>query len=96
LKGCDDSPSVALFRDLLTDSSFHEWMTGVTGVEGILPVVDMFGAIYQDGSYLQCHDDKLEGRRIAYIYYLVPEDWSAEDGGKERDYWDDQRLTGRR
>ena len=28
-----------------------------------------------------CHDDELEGRRIAYIYYLVPKDWSKEDGG---------------
>lgn len=30
---------------------------------------------------LLCHDDKLEGRRIAFILYLVPEDWSEEDGG---------------
>lgn len=30
---------------------------------------------------LLCHDDELEGRRIAFIYYLVPE-WSQEDGGK--------------
>lgn len=30
---------------------------------------------------LLCHDDELEGRRIAFIYYLVPE-WAHEDGGK--------------
>ena len=30
---------------------------------------------------LLCHDDELEGRRIAYILYLVPEEWSAADGG---------------
>jgi Rps23 Pro-64 3,4-dihydroxylase Tpa1-like proline 4-hydroxylase len=29
---------------------------------------------------LLCHDDELEGRRIAYIYYLV-DSWSQEDGG---------------
>ena len=29
---------------------------------------------------LLCHDDQLEGRRIAFIFYLVP-DWTAEDGG---------------
>ena len=29
---------------------------------------------------LLCHDDELEGRRIAFILYLVPE-WSEEDGG---------------
>ncbi len=28
-----------------------------------------------------CHDDELEGRRVAYILYLVPEDWTAADGG---------------
>ena len=30
---------------------------------------------------LLCHDDELEGRRIAFIFYLVPE-WTKEDGGK--------------
>lgn len=30
---------------------------------------------------LLCHDDELEGRRIAYILYLVDEDWAPEDGG---------------
>jgi len=24
-----------------------------------------------------CHDDELEGRRIAYILYLVDDDWSS-------------------
>jgi Rps23 Pro-64 3,4-dihydroxylase Tpa1-like proline 4-hydroxylase len=32
-----------------------------------------------------CHDDDIhgtiEGRRIAFIYYLVPEDWKETDGG---------------
>ena len=30
---------------------------------------------------LLCHDDELEGRRVAYILYLVDEDWNSEDGG---------------
>lgn len=30
---------------------------------------------------LLCHDDELDGRRIAYILYLVDEDWSSSDGG---------------
>ena len=30
---------------------------------------------------LLCHDDELEGRRIAFIFYLVPE-WTKEDGGE--------------
>ena len=35
--------------------------------------------------YLLCHDDDIhgtvEGRRIAFIYYLVSEDWKETDGG---------------
>lgn len=30
---------------------------------------------------LLCHDDELDDRRIAFIYYLVPEKWTKEDGG---------------
>jgi len=30
---------------------------------------------------LLCHDDELEGRKIAYILYLVPPGWTKEDGG---------------
>ena len=29
---------------------------------------------------LLCHDDELEGRRIAYIFYLVSS-WTEQDGG---------------
>ena len=29
---------------------------------------------------LLCHDDELEKRRIAFIYYLVPP-WDDKDGG---------------
>jgi Rps23 Pro-64 3,4-dihydroxylase Tpa1-like proline 4-hydroxylase len=42
--------------------------------------IDMSCARYIDGSTLLCHDDELEGRRIAYILYLVPKDWKEEDG----------------
>jgi Rps23 Pro-64 3,4-dihydroxylase Tpa1-like proline 4-hydroxylase len=34
---------------------------------------------------LLCHDDDLEERRIAFIYYLTPDGddgWTAEDGGQ--------------
>ena len=30
---------------------------------------------------LLCHDDELDDRRIAFIYYLVPENWTEQDGG---------------
>lgn len=40
---------------------------------------------------LLCHDDELEGRRIAFIFYLVPE-WTKEDGGEMRDQLQQQPV----
>lgn len=65
----------------MTNDNFHNWLEELTDIKGIIENISMSAAIYQEGSYLQCHDDKLEGRRIAYIYYLVPEDWSEKEGG---------------
>ena len=39
-----------------------------------------------DTDVLLCHDDELEGRRIAFIFYLVPE-WTKEDGGELTKYY---------
>jgi len=41
----------------------------------------MFCAKYSHGDHLTCHDDQLEGRRVAYILYLTPENWRKSDGG---------------
>ncbi|KAF0990632.1 hypothetical protein HZS_3438 [Henneguya salminicola] len=30
---------------------------------------------------LACHDDVKDTRKIAFIFYIVPEDWSIVDGG---------------
>lgn len=49
-------------------------------IQGLSDTIDMSCARYIDGSTLLCHDDELEGRRIAYIIYLVPKDWQDEDG----------------
>ena len=37
--------------------------------------------IFFSSDRLLCHDDELQGRRIAFIFYLVPP-WTKEDGGK--------------
>ena len=46
-----------------------------------LDSVSLSFANYSFGDYLLCHDDRLENRKIAFIFYLVPEDWKEEDGG---------------
>jgi hypothetical protein len=56
------------------------WLQRATGIE-LRDTVDMFCAKYSQGDTLLCHDDELEGRRVAFIYYLVPPAWGPEDGG---------------
>jgi Rps23 Pro-64 3,4-dihydroxylase Tpa1-like proline 4-hydroxylase len=40
----------------------------------------LFYAEYRAGDHLLCHDDELEGRRVAFILYLAPH-WTEADGG---------------
>ena len=47
----------------------RDWLQRATGIE-LNDTVDMFCARYEHTDYLSCHDDELEGRRIAYIFYL--------------------------
>lgn len=70
---------LAAFRQWL-GATLRPWLAAVTGIP-LTERVDIFGARYSAGDFLLCHDDELEGRRIAYILYLVPEDWAAGDGG---------------
>lgn len=48
---------------------------------GLTKDVALSAAIYEATDRLLCHDDELEGRRIAFILYLVPEDWNEQDAG---------------
>ena len=48
---------------------------------GLTKDVAISAAIYESADRLLCHDDELEGRRIAFILYLVAEDWNEEDAG---------------
>lgn len=70
---------------------FRGFLESITGIK-LDDKVDISSHIYRKGkeqvarsysigSTLLCHDDELEGRRIAFILYMVPADWSEEDGG---------------
>jgi Rps23 Pro-64 3,4-dihydroxylase Tpa1-like proline 4-hydroxylase len=72
--------TTAAVRDFIYTEQFRTWMAGITGIE-TNATIDIFAAKYDDASYLLCHDDDLAQRRIAYIIYLVPDDWTEEDGG---------------
>ncbi|XP_042214611.1 uncharacterized protein LOC121861115 [Homarus americanus] len=73
-----NSPHIAALRNFLY-GDFRRWLVDVTG----LPLNDnvyMTSSRYEYTDVLLCHDDELEGRRIAFILYLVPQ-WLEEDGG---------------
>ncbi len=76
---------ITKFREVLYSEEVKNAISKISGIElyGLehTSQPDIFAAVYSDTSRLLCHDDELEGRRIAYILYLVPEDWSEEDGG---------------
>lgn len=73
-----DKPHISSLRDFLY-GDFRKWLTDVTGIP-LNETVDMGSSTYKHTDVLLCHDDELEGRRIAYILYLVPS-WEASDGG---------------
>lgn len=71
-------PHVAALRNVLFEE-FRLWLSDVVQVE-LEPTIDLSCAKYDYTDALLCHDDELEGRRIAFIFYLVPP-WDKADGG---------------
>ncbi|KAF9088557.1 Prolyl 3-hydroxylase ogfod1 [Mortierella sp. AD031] len=78
-------PHIAALKNAIYSQKFFSLMTSLTGIDLDPSVIDLNGNQYHEGCYLLCHDDDIknekEGRRIAFILYLVDEDWSAADGG---------------
>lgn len=67
------------FRSLLLSESFLLLLEKITGLTLKRGVLDLQGSLYEDTDYLLCHDDQLEGRALAFIYYLS--DFEEADGG---------------
>ncbi|NXP64719.1 OGFD1 hydroxylase, partial [Chloropsis cyanopogon] len=76
--GASPEPHVAALRHALCEE-FQEWLSAVTQIV-LEPTIDISCAKYEYTDVLLCHDDELEGRRIAFILYLVPP-WEKSDGG---------------
>ncbi|KAF9438967.1 hypothetical protein BGZ76_002260 [Entomortierella beljakovae] len=78
-------PYISALKNAIYSQKFFAMMSSLTGIDLDPSVIDLNGNQYTEGCYLLCHDDDIknekEGRRIAFILYLVDEDWSAEDGG---------------
>ncbi|KAL3869659.1 hypothetical protein ACJMK2_042324 [Sinanodonta woodiana] len=73
------SPFISKMRRLLY-KDLRTWLCDVTGIP-LNNKMDLSCAQYSYTDILCCHDDELEERRIAFIYYLVPSTWKKEDGG---------------
>lgn len=73
-----DTPYIRAFRDCLTEQ-LHPWLKEVVGIP-LDGTISLTCSKYTYTDVLLCHDDELEGRRIAFILYLVPS-WGSSDGG---------------
>lgn len=73
-------PTLQEFYSFLKSREFAEFMRRLTGIAVEPSALDVAGSLYKDTNYLLCHDDKVEDRKVAYIYYLS-EDFGEDDGG---------------
>ncbi|XP_033841769.1 prolyl 3-hydroxylase OGFOD1 isoform X1 [Periophthalmus magnuspinnatus] len=73
-----NKPHIQGIRSVLFQQ-FRPWLEGMIGAE-LESTVDISCAKYEYTDVLLCHDDELEGRRVAFILYLVPQ-WDSSDGG---------------
>ncbi|XP_020041092.2 prolyl 3-hydroxylase OGFOD1 isoform X1 [Castor canadensis] len=71
-------PHISALRKLLFED-FRAWLSDISNIT-LEPTIDMSCAKYEFTDALLCHDDELEGRRIAFILYLVPS-WDRSLGG---------------
>ncbi|CAG8615875.1 7540_t:CDS:2, partial [Acaulospora morrowiae] len=79
-------PELVRLRETIYSSQFVQLISELTGIE-LDETPDLSAHQYAYGNYLLCHDDDIKnddnshGRRVAFIFYLVEEDWCEEDGG---------------
>jgi Rps23 Pro-64 3,4-dihydroxylase Tpa1-like proline 4-hydroxylase len=69
---------ITAFRHVLQNECLP-WLRQVTGIE-LNNHIDITCSKYEFTDHLLCHDDQLEGRRIAFIFYLISH-WTSDDGG---------------
>lgn len=78
LKGTKNE-ELQVFRAFLCSKEFIGYMKDLTRLPLKPGKVDLAGTLYEDTDYLLCHDDELEGRKIAFLLYL--NDFTPRDGG---------------
>ncbi len=66
------------FYKFFSSKEFIAFVSELTGMK--LKSIDMSGFVYIDGDYLLPHDDRLSGRKIAYVVNLS-KNFTDADGG---------------
>jgi len=67
------------FRTFLASQKFIQHIEDITTTKLKKGVIDLHGTWYRDTDFLLCHEDKLEGRKIAFMLYLT--DLKKSEGG---------------
>ena len=77
---CKNAKQAAVkeFYTFFSSKQFIQLVSQITNTK--LKSIDMSGFIYDDTDYLLPHDDRLSGRKIAYILNLT-KNFTTEDGG---------------
>jgi hypothetical protein len=78
-KDLHDLEAFAPFYRFFGSPQFLQLIQHVTGIQK-LHTIDMSGFSYAPGDHLLPHDDRLAGRKVAYIYYLA-KGFTKKDGG---------------
>ena len=70
-------------QEYLSFFSSPEFLSFITQITGISPLasIDASGQQYGSGDYLLPHDDRLEGRKVAYVMNLT-KGFTDSDGGQ--------------
>lgn len=63
-------PVLQAFFKQLSSQTMHTFIFRVTGTK-TKGIIDAFGSLYENTNYLLPHDDQLESRKIAFVYYLT-------------------------
>ena len=71
-------PAVREFHKFFSSKEFIKFISEITGIK--LKFIDMSAFIYDDTDYLLPHDDRLSGRKIAYVVQ-VGDNFTKDDGG---------------
>lgn len=84
-----DNPISLVCHEIYSEK-FTETVSRIIGKPIDREEIDFAAQKYCQGQYLLCHDDRVDGRRVAFVLYLVDPAWSPLDGGQFEKYPIDQ------